>query len=339
MTLFSQAGSLNYASHTQPPESDLEKKMNATCGPKCAESFGRFNHVGLWAKTFSALLIGTGDWYSTRCKLTWKLKGTKYNRLYFQLQASTLPTKETGFGLLPTPTTQEPTSECEINENGRRMTTNGKDSHSLNIGRMAAMGLLLTPTTREEVVDLDKFKKRMEKYPNGTTMPNLATQVVGMLPTPMASEGEKLTGSPSENQMSLTKLARNGMLPTPSALDWIPPRKPETFILAQERHKQKGVSLQNPLKQMAVMGMLPTPNQRDYLGCTKPGTRITSTGKTQTYGEVLPDTVKRITSSTSQLNPLFVEEMMGFPENWTLLPFLNGEMSQSKDLETPSCPK
>ena len=49
-------------------------------------------------------------------------------------------------------------------------------------------GLWLTPTTREEPVDLDKFKARMEKYPNGTTMPNLATQVQQMLPTPTASD-------------------------------------------------------------------------------------------------------------------------------------------------------
>ena len=165
-------------------------------------------------------------------------------------------------------------------------------------------GLLLTPTTKEDPVNLEKFKKRMEKYPNGTTMPNLATQVMALLPTP-------------------------------SAYDWNTARKEETFIIAQARHKEKGVNLQNPLKQMATMGMLPTPNQRDYLGCTKPGTRITSTGKTQKYGEVLPDTVKRITSSTSQLNPLFVGEMMGFPENWTALPFLNGEKNQSKDLEMP----
>jgi hypothetical protein len=79
------------------------------------------------------------------------------------------------------------------------------------------------------------------------------------------------------------------------------------------------------LTRAMAMGMLPTPNQRDYLGCTTPGTRITSTGKTQNYGEVLPDTIKRITGTTSQLNPLFVEEMMGFPKNWTTLPFLNGE--------------
>jgi hypothetical protein len=36
------------------------------------------------------------------------------------------------------------------------------------------------------------------------------------------------------------------------------------------------------------------------------------------------------TGKTSQLNPLFVLEMMGFPPNWTELPFLNGETNQSK---------
>jgi hypothetical protein len=37
----------------------------------------------------------------------------------------------------------------------------------------------------------------------------------------------------------------------------------------------------------------------------------------------------------SQLNPRFVAEMMGFPPNWTELPFLNGEQNQLKDTETP----
>ena len=39
------------------------------------------------------------------------------------------------------------------------------------------------------------------------------------------------------------------------------------------------------------------------------------------------------TSSTSQLNPRFVAEMMGFPENYTELPFLNGEPNLSKHTE------
>jgi hypothetical protein len=40
------------------------------------------------------------------------------------------------------------------------------------------------------------------------------------------------------------------------------------------------------------------------------------------------------TGKTSQLNPLFVLEMMGFNPDWTLLPFLNGETNPSKPQET-----
>jgi hypothetical protein len=61
------------ASHTVQQESGKAKRMNATCGPKCLEQLEKFSHVGLWAKTFGALLIGTGEWYSTKCRLTWKL--------------------------------------------------------------------------------------------------------------------------------------------------------------------------------------------------------------------------------------------------------------------------
>jgi hypothetical protein len=259
MTLFSQAGSLNYASHTQPPESGSEKKTSDTCGLKCLEQFGKFNHVGSWAKTFSALLIGTGDWYSTRCKLTWKLKGTKYNRLYFQLQASTLPTKETGFGLL------------------------------------------LTPTTREEVVDLDKFKKLMEKYPNGTTMPNLATQVMGLLKTPCAADAYSENLSKKEQ-----KFGNSG-------------------TLAQE--------IQSGFVEKRWPGLLPTPRARAAGGnCSN------DRGKGNLEDKIAEMNTPQ-TGKTSQLNPQFVLEMMGFPPNWTELPFLSGETNQSKQGETQSCPK
>jgi hypothetical protein len=40
------------------------------------------------------------------------------------------------------------------------------------------------------------------------------------------------------------------------------------------------------------------------------------------------------TSKCSQLSPQFVMEMMGFPKDWTELPFLNGETNQSKQEET-----
>jgi hypothetical protein len=39
------------------------------------------------------------------------------------------------------------------------------------------------------------------------------------------------------------------------------------------------------------------------------------------------------TGGTSQLNPLFVGEMMGFPPDWLVLPFQSGEENQSRPSE------
>jgi hypothetical protein len=74
----------------------------ASCGPKCLESFAMFAHVGSWRRMFLDCLVRKGEWYSSKCLLTWKLKGTKFNRLLFQLAVSTLRTGEIGSGLLPT---------------------------------------------------------------------------------------------------------------------------------------------------------------------------------------------------------------------------------------------
>jgi len=184
------------ASRTAPQESGSGKMMNATSGQRCLEQFERFGHVGSWAKMFSGLLIGMEGWSSRRCKLTWKLKGTKSNRMYFQLRVSMLPTEEIGFGLLPTPNTMD------------------------------------------------------------TLPPKEAYQ---MLPTPTAQ---------------CEKGGRAGIKP------------------------RKG---HNPL--------------------------TNNLGDTMNYIEQ--------TGKSSQLNPRFVLEMMGFPPNWTELPFQSGETNQSKPQETP----
>ena len=56
----------------------------------------------------------------------------------------------------------------------------------------------------------------------------------------------------------------------------------------------------------------------------------------ESFANSLKDAVNFIeqTSKCSQLNPRFVAEMMGFPVNWTELPFQSGEQSPSKDMET-----
>jgi hypothetical protein len=78
------------------------------------------------------------------------------------------------------------------------------------------------------------------------------------------------------------------------------------------------------------MGMLPTPATRDYKGA-RSTEALEEAGRNQTNS--LPDAFAQ-TGKTSQLNPLFVLEMMGFPPDWTELPFLSGETNQSKQPET-----
>ena len=237
-----QAASL--VNPTQALESDSEKRMNATCGPKCLEQFEKFNHVGSWAKTFSDLLIGMEGWYSKRCKLTWKLKGTKSNRLYFQLVQSTPHTSDKEFGSAP---------------------------------------ILPTPTTGAD---------QKTQYQQG--------------------------GRSLMNYMDFHE-----MLPTPNKYDYNTSRSKETFEKAKEHWAEKGVNLQMPLKQMATNGLLPTPRAQE-------ADKITGKENQNSVTKV----IRSQTGTTSQLNPPFVAEMMGFPTDWTILPFLSGETNPSKPTGT-----
>ena len=201
------------ANHTAKLVNDLEKKMTATSGQKCLEQFERFGHVGSWAKTFAALLIGMEGWYSTRCRLTWKMKGTKSHRFYFQLAPSTHPTDETESGLL--------------------------------------------------------------------------------LKTPTAMDGEVTSGKKS-------------------------PISGNSGTLAQEI-----MSDYSPT--MVKLGLLPTINASDHPG-KNTGLRSQDS---------IPKRIRDAGGKTSQMSPRFIMEMMGFPPDWTELPFQNGETNQSKQEETP----
>jgi hypothetical protein len=224
--------------------------MSDISGRKCLEQLEKFNHVGLWARMFSALLIGQGDWYSTRCKLTWKLRGTKYGRMYCQLQVSALAhTEEIGFGLLlKTPSAMDSYSE-NLTKKEQKFGNSGTLAQEVQTGFIYQRGLLPTPTAMDSTNATATMKSSQVKEGSMHSVTLTRAMSMGMLPTPMASDcGEKVTGL--ENQDSLTKRAR------------------------------------------------------------------LETGK------------------TSQLNPLFVLEMMGFPPDWTTLPFLSGETNQSKQQVT-----
>jgi len=51
-------------------------------------------------------------------------------------------------------------------------------------------------------------------------------------------------------------------------------------------------------------------------------------------GSDLGSEINHLLGTRSHLNPRFVAQMMGFPVNWTELPFQSGEINPSKDMET-----
>ena len=333
------------ASPTAQQESDWEKKMNATYGQKCAEQFERLSQPGLWAKMFAGLLIGMEGWYSMRCSLTWKLKGTKSNRFYFQLQPSTLPIEETECGLLPTPVVQA--SQRNLNENGKSVSKAGQ-SYGISLQQLAKSRMLPTPIAED-------WKGQLRS--DGTASMLSGKASLGMLPTPLASDihhaerVQKLKELGAETMASrkngasrpnglMDYLDFKGMLPTPVASDATTGAiigKNDTFRETEtgmpRKVNQNGTDGSVGLARLGKLGMLPTPTAQIIKHSHKKeywDKRIEN-GRQQDLSMI----VHGHNGLTSQLNPLFVEEMMGFPENWTLLPFLNGETNQSKPTEMP----
>lgn len=171
-------------------------------------------------------------------------------------------------------------------------------------------------------------KNKQEPFTECSRTPNLGTRrSKGLLPTPCSIEATKFTKTINPNSQmgqGLTALAVNGLLPTPTAMEVKHSNRvkglKEQGVKGMYSRKNGALRPNGLTDFLDFNGMMPTPSARDWKGCTNPGVKKVNGN---VYGETLPDTVKKVTGSTSQLNPLFVEEMMGFPLMWTALPFLS----------------
>jgi hypothetical protein len=120
-------------------------------------------------------------------------------------------------------------------------------------------------------------------------------------------------------------MASMGMLPTPTSME--DRSNIETWEKRMETMKDKGMSsFAMPLSMKAKMGMLPTPRSSDER----------MHWRTENWkGDDLGSEINHILGTRSHLNPQFVAEMMGFPTDWTILPFQSGETKALKDMEMP----
>ena len=157
-------------------------------------------------------------------------------------------------------------------------------------------GLLPTPNAMDIPHKDMEINERGRRNPKkGKTDHSLGLEdmaVAKLLPTPCTIEATKFTKTINPNSQmgqGLTALAVNGLLPTPTAME------------IKHSNRVKG------LKEKGAKGMYSRKN-----GAIRPN------GLTDFL-----DFNNQVGGKTSQLNPLFVEEMMGFPLMWTALPFLS----------------
>ena len=117
---------------------------------------------------------------------------------------------------------------------------------------------------------------------------------------------------------SLGELANRGFLPIPSTTDWNTPltkTTKEKFLTNRgEKNLEAIPSTLNSLHQLAYDGLLPTPAAQNYKGASSTEA-LKARGRLKQKADNLADQFAQ-SGKTSQLNPRFVLEMMGFPTNY-----------------------
>jgi hypothetical protein len=239
-------------------------------------------------------------------------------------------------GLLPTPTAVQrdhPERVEALKATGATdiySRNNGENRPNSIIDYISFHGMLPTPNSSPREVTEEQTMKRKETYGGETRAMYLEHYaVMGLLPTPRSAdvEGGCVNDVQMENGsyfrtnkdgvrwgVKLRDIVESGLLPTPCSYDYNSARTEEKWEEDKKKYADKGVNLQMGLKQMAKFSMLPTPQAQE-------GDKITGLENQDS----MTKRVRQIVGTTSQLNPRFVGEMMGFPPNWTELPFQNGE--------------
>ena len=306
------------------PDSERERTMTATSGRRLSEQFTKSSPLGSLVRT----LLESSRWFSPARRLKWEAvtlcsekitekeycygrntslkpsavtlneKVTKSGRLLFRLVPSERPTDGTECGLLQEellpPQTSIDSGSGRINKS---LSQGAKERPTIALA--AKMGLLPSPvasdaTTGAIIGKCDKFVatgngtlRKINR--NGTNGSVGLARMVQLFPTPNASEAEKYTKKYNPNSQmgkSLTAMAMNGFLPTPTAMDF------KGTVSTEKLNRKDGKMRTDDLKNIpAVIGT--HCRQRD--------------------------------GATSQLNPLFVTEMMGFPLDWLVSPFQSGD--------------
>ena len=201
LSICSQPGSRNCANQLPALDKEKVQKMIAGSGLRCLRRYEKLPQATAFSKMFLASLVSKGEWYSSSVALIWKLRGTKFNRSYFQLAVKTLPTDGTGFGLLLTPNCGDVNHSRGSAETRKKQYESG---HQKQLAHQIAM--LGTAPTAESGI---------QSPPGDGKKAADAQTAGGLLPTP-ASRDYK--GANSKSHCEVTGAGRKHMDQLPNAL-------------------------------------------------------------------------------------------------------------------------
>ena len=248
--------SLQEDSPVSPTVSQVSKTQRtiANSGLKCLELLKKSDPPTSLERMSEILLASEKEWYSNRCVLTWKVKATKCKRMYYLLQAKTLPISDTGVGLSvswPTPKAGDHVGPEDV----KRVFKN-KQGYS---------------KTR---------KKSGVRY--GASLPDAVNYENKMFPTPTTQEIEH----------------------------------PNAELTKTGRRKSKDGKSSHSLNLADTVKMWPTHAAHEgRLGYQRRDTGKKGTQKSLTT--IVIDSQGGREKTTGQLNPQWVEWLMGYPIGWT----------------------
>ena len=151
-----------------------------------------------------------------------------------------------------------------------------------------------------------------------------------LLPTPTSIDSgswriNKSTSPNAKERPTIALAAKMGLLPTPMSTEVRHGQRVKELKEAggDTFHSRKnGETRPNGLMDyMDFHGMLPTPEATNGKHTTFPASQKYRHGL---VGELMRNCLPSDGKDSPQLNPLFVEEMMGFPPGWLASPFLSG---------------
>jgi hypothetical protein len=299
--------SLRAASRANPtasPDSEKLGPMSEIFGPSSTDSFASFDPPTRWLKMCQGYVQVSLDGSLVEYSGTWPRAGTMRNGSAYQLPMWERLTSEKGSGLWPTP---------------RAYSFDQSHRPGLTLLDIRVRGLYpdkkhYWPTPL--AYDAQGGSSNKSQSAGAATRLSLARMATsGKWPTPMSADA--IRGSKTYGRGNLTLLGAAQQWPTPSASPW------RSGLASDETYNKNS----RPLNEEVLRRSWPTPTAG--VG-SKAGGR--HRGRADTIASAVAEAENLIVSQTGQLNPTWVEWLMGFPIGWT-------DLSASETLLSPGAPE